>query len=174
MTGQRPTSLTPHLFVRDTDAAVAFYRAAFGAAELLRNSLPDGRVLFVELAVGLARLLQRGDAIVERAGAVHHWRQPGVAAHRGGRPRRGRPAGRRRRRGGGDAGAGDVLGERYGVLCDPFGHRWAISIAREQLTPRRHHPPHPARRLPDPRSPPPSVQAHTSPNGPAAAWSGHR
>jgi PhnB protein len=57
MTAQRPMGLTPHLFVRDTDAAVAFYRNAFGAAELWRNSLPDGRVLFVELAVGPARLL---------------------------------------------------------------------------------------------------------------------
>ena len=26
-------------------------------------------------------------------------------------------------------------GERYGVLADPFGHRWAISTAREELTP---------------------------------------
>jgi PhnB protein len=26
-------------------------------------------------------------------------------------------------------------GERYGVLVDPFGHRWAISTVREQLTP---------------------------------------
>ena len=48
MSGQRPRSLTPHLFVRDADAAVAFYRTAFGATELLRNSLPDGRVLFDE------------------------------------------------------------------------------------------------------------------------------
>ncbi|HMG32021.1 MAG TPA: VOC family protein [Jiangellaceae bacterium] len=26
-------------------------------------------------------------------------------------------------------------GERYGVLVDPFGHRWAVSTIREQLTP---------------------------------------
>ncbi|MFC5826955.1 VOC family protein [Nonomuraea insulae] len=26
-------------------------------------------------------------------------------------------------------------GERYGVLRDPFGHRWAVTTAREQLTP---------------------------------------
>lgn len=26
-------------------------------------------------------------------------------------------------------------GERYGVLRDPFGHRWALSTARQQLTP---------------------------------------
>jgi PhnB protein len=57
MTAQRPRSLTPHLFVRDADGAVAFYRGAFGAAELLRTRLPDGRVPFVELAVGGGRLL---------------------------------------------------------------------------------------------------------------------
>ncbi len=26
-------------------------------------------------------------------------------------------------------------GERYGVLRDPYGHRWAVSTAREQFTP---------------------------------------
>jgi hypothetical protein len=26
-------------------------------------------------------------------------------------------------------------GERYGVLRDPYGHRWVVSTAREQLTP---------------------------------------
>jgi PhnB protein len=26
-------------------------------------------------------------------------------------------------------------GERYGILIDPFGHRWALSTIREQLTP---------------------------------------
>ncbi len=26
-------------------------------------------------------------------------------------------------------------GERYGVLVDPFDHPWALSTAREQLTP---------------------------------------
>jgi uncharacterized glyoxalase superfamily protein PhnB len=40
MTAQRPRGLTPHLFVRDADGAVAFYRRAFGAAELLRTRLP--------------------------------------------------------------------------------------------------------------------------------------
>jgi len=35
-------------------------------------------------------------------------------------------------------------GERYGVLRDPYGHRWAVSTAREQFTPddiARHTPP---------------------------------
>ena len=42
---------------RDVTAAISFYRKAFGAVELFRNVLPDGTVLFIELAVGGARLL---------------------------------------------------------------------------------------------------------------------
>src|SRR2546428_4138296 len=49
--------LTPHLFVRGADVAVRFYATAFGATEVFRNALPDGRVLFIELAVGPGRLL---------------------------------------------------------------------------------------------------------------------
>ena len=136
MTGQRPRSLTPHLFVRDADGAVAFYRRAFGAAELLRTRLPDGRVLFVELAVGGGRLLLSeetptlgalapptiGGSPVLLLLAVD---DPDVTARQAV-----------------EAGAEIempvremFLGERYGVVRDPFGHRWALSTAREELTP---------------------------------------
>ncbi len=57
MTDQRLLGLGSHVFVPDADAAVDFYAAAFGASELFRNRLPDGRVLFVEVAFGPAKLL---------------------------------------------------------------------------------------------------------------------
>lgn len=57
MTTLRPHGLTPHLFVRDADAAARFYRDAFGAEEIFRNRLPDGRVIFIEVALGAGRLL---------------------------------------------------------------------------------------------------------------------
>jgi uncharacterized glyoxalase superfamily protein PhnB len=144
MTGRRPHSLTPHLFVRDPDGAVAFYRAAYGAAELFRNRLPDGRVMFVELAVGPARLLVSQETPTLGALApptiggspvllLLEVEDPDAVAQRAI-----------------DAGAQVEMpvqemfwGERYGVLRDPFGHRWAISTAREQLTPDdiAHHTP---------------------------------
>jgi PhnB protein len=132
----RPRGLSPHLFVRDADTAVGFYAEAFGAAELLRSTLPDGTLLFVELAVGPARLL-----VSEETPSLGALAPPTV----GGTPmllllevddpdnvaRRAVWAG------------AEVempvremfFGERYGIVRDPFGHRWALSTAREQLTP---------------------------------------
>ena len=57
MIQQRPLGLGTHIFVPNADAAVEFYRAAFGASELIRHNLPDGRILFVELAFGPDKLL---------------------------------------------------------------------------------------------------------------------
>jgi PhnB protein len=136
MTAQRPRGLTPHLFVRDADGAVAFYRRAFGAAELLRTRLPDGRVLFVELAVGGGRLL-----LSEETPTLNALAPPTI----GGSPvllllEVDDPDAAARQAL--EAGAEVELpvremffGERYGVVVDPFGHRWALSTAREELTP---------------------------------------
>lgn len=136
MSRGRAHALTPHLFVGDVTAAIAFYRTVFGAVELFRNVLPDGTVLFVELAVGDARLLVSEE--VPRLNAL-------APTSIGGSPvlllletddvddlaRRAVFAG------------AEVeipvremfFGERYGVVVDPFGHRWALSTRREQLTP---------------------------------------
>jgi PhnB protein len=136
MTAQRPRGLTPHLFVRDADGAVAFYRNAFGAAELLRTRLPDGRVLFVELAVGDGRLL-----LSEETPSLNALAPPTIG---------GSPVLLLLEVDDPDAAAVQAVaagaeiempvqemffGERYGVVRDPFGHRWALSTAREQLTP---------------------------------------
>jgi len=132
----RPIALTPHLFVRHTDDAVRFYASAFGAVELFRNALPDGRVLFVELALGGGRVLISEETPSLKALApstiggspvmlmLEVEDVDAVAARA--------------------VEAGGTLempvqemfwGERYGVLVDPFGHRWAVSTVREQLSP---------------------------------------
>ena len=136
MSEVRPVAVTPHLFVRNTDGAVSFYVKAFGAVELFRNSLPDGTVLFVELALGQGRVL-----ISEETPSLNALAPPTI----GGSPvmlmvevddvdglaRRAVEAGAEV-----DMPVQEMFwGERYGVVADPFGHRWAISTAREQLTP---------------------------------------
>ncbi|MFZ0217435.1 MAG: VOC family protein [Candidatus Dormiibacterota bacterium] len=132
----RPGALYPHVFVDGADAAAAFYRDALGAVELFRNALPDGTLLLIELAVGDGRLLLSDE--VRSLGALA---PPTV----GGTPMLltlevddvdGLTAQAVA------AGAAVEMpvqemyfGERYGIIRDPFGHRWAICTRREALSP---------------------------------------
>ena len=136
MTRQRPLGLGTHIFVTDADAAVAFYTEAFGATELVRHCLPDGRVLFVELAVGPDKLLLSEEIKELNAvspttlggspvllllelddvdGAFAHAVDLGAAVEM--------PV------------AEMFWGERYGIVRDPFGHHWSLCTRREELAP---------------------------------------
>jgi PhnB protein len=136
MNPTRPRGLTPHVFVRDADAATRFYAQAFGATEVLRNTLPDGRLLLVELALGAGRLL-----VSEETPSLGALAPPSVG---------GSPVMLMLEIDDVDTVAAAAVaagaevempvqemfwGERYGVVRDPFGHRWALSTAREQYTP---------------------------------------
>jgi PhnB protein len=46
----RHTAIVPEIVVGDCDAALAFYAAAFGAEELMRHALPDGRIIHSEVS----------------------------------------------------------------------------------------------------------------------------
>lgn len=48
--------LLPTLSVRDAKAAIAFYKAAFGAVEIIGNEAPDGTTVAM-MAVGDARFI---------------------------------------------------------------------------------------------------------------------
>ncbi|MFI6501730.1 VOC family protein [Nonomuraea typhae] len=136
MTTLRPQGLSPHLFVIDTERAIAFYREAFGAVEVFRNTLPNGVILFVELQLGDGRLL-----VSEETPELGALAPPTL----GGSPvlillevddpseveLQVLAAG-----GTSEMPVQEMFwGERYGVVRDPFGHRWAVTTAREQLTP---------------------------------------
>src|SRR4029453_18701001 len=45
-------AVTPHTVVRGAEPAVAFYCDAFGAEELSRIPIPDGRLMSVQLRIG--------------------------------------------------------------------------------------------------------------------------
>jgi uncharacterized glyoxalase superfamily protein PhnB len=136
MTTDRPLGLSAHIFVRDPDAAVTFYTAAFGATEVFRNTTEDGKVAFVELAFGEAKLLVGGE--VPELGALSPETVGGTPAlltlelaDVDGAARRAQ-----------ERGAvvempieEQFWGERYGVIRDPFGHRWALCTRREEYTP---------------------------------------
>ena len=45
-------SITPYLMVRDAAKALAFYRNAFGADEVMRFDAPNGKVAHAEVKIG--------------------------------------------------------------------------------------------------------------------------
>jgi uncharacterized glyoxalase superfamily protein PhnB len=132
-------TITPHLTVRGVAEAIVYYRQAFGAAELYRNLAPDGKsVMHAELMLGDSRFLLH-DEFPEHGEVSPLGGQPtGVKLHlyvedvddmfqRAI-----------------DAGATVNMpvqdcfwGDRYGILTDPFGHRWSIATRIEDLSPRQ-------------------------------------
>ncbi|MFC0109805.1 VOC family protein [Kibdelosporangium aridum] len=135
MKPSRAISLTPHVFVRDVPAAIEFYRRAFGAVEVFVNRLPDGTLLFVDLAIGGGRLVLSeetpqlgalspqtiGDSPVMLLLEVEDVDDLARRAI--------------------FAGATVEMpvqemfwGERYGIVRDPFGHRWALCSSRDEIS----------------------------------------
>src|ERR1700735_4081491 len=45
------TNLTPYLIVNGADAAIAFYKKAFNASEIVRLADPTGKVMHAELRI---------------------------------------------------------------------------------------------------------------------------
>lgn len=126
-TDQGPASgLTPHLTIRDRQAAAAidFYIKAFGAHEQLRVPTDDGRLMHAHLIVNGASLMlhddfpEHGGPAGVPAGVMLHLQVDDADAAFDRAVK---------------AGAEVTMpldnmfwGDRYGQVKDPFGHRWSI------------------------------------------------
>jgi len=130
-------TITPHLVVKGVARAIEWYTAALGAHELLRNTAPDGvSIMHSELLLGDSRFFVV-DEFAESMVApttlggtpvtLHLYvKDVDVLFNRAV-----------------DAGATVLMpvadqfwGDRYGMLIDPFGHRWSIASRIEDLSPR--------------------------------------
>lgn len=129
-------TITPHLVCAGAAEAIAFYKRAFGAAELLRVPGADGRLLHACIRIG--------DSAVMLVDEYREWCSVGP------RSLKGTPvtihvyvedadtfAERAIK-----AGAKIIMpvqemfwGDRYGVLEDPFGHRWAVATHVRDVSP---------------------------------------
>ena len=128
--------LYPYLCVRDAAAAIDYYARAFGATEQMRLTEPGGRVGHAEVAfdghllmlseeypemgvrsaetlgatpVTLHLHVDDADALVARAVAAGGTLERPCEDH--------------------------FYGERSGTVRDPFGHRWLIGHAIEDVAP---------------------------------------
>jgi PhnB protein len=126
-------SVTPYLMVRDAARAVAFYRDAFAAQEVMRFNDPGGRIAHAEVRIGDSHVML-ADETSEHVGPqtlggagislmlyvedVDATFAKAVAA--GATVRR--PV------------ADQFYGDRVGTLTDPFGHVWSIGTHREDVS----------------------------------------
>jgi len=129
-------ALTPYLTVRDAEAAMAFYRQAFGAVEVLRVPEPNGkRLMHAEVRIGDS-VLMLGDTFPEFGGknpedlggsaaTVHLYCEDVdavvAAATKAGATLTMPPAEM-------------FWGDRYARLVDPFGHQWSIATHTRDLS----------------------------------------
>jgi PhnB protein len=130
-------SVTPYLIIKDATKAIEFYKRAFGAKEIGRISMPDGKVGHAELQIGSSRIML--------ADEFPEWGHKSPITL-----------------GGSPIGLGlyvenvdDVFkkaisegattdknmevkdqfyGDRSGTVIDPFGHKWTISTHIEDVS----------------------------------------
>jgi len=129
-------TLTPHLTVRDADKALEFYKNALGAEVLNVARMPDGKVMHAALRVGDSMLMLNEEmpefgalSPLSNGGAgvtIHIYTENVDAAFD-------RAV---------SAGANVTMplmdqfwGDRYGIVADPFGHKWSIATHVKDMSP---------------------------------------
>jgi PhnB protein len=132
-------TVTPYLSVRGADKAIEFYRKAFGAEEIFRIPMPEGKVGHAELQIGSSRIMLADEfpgmpdnviaspASLEGSSMGLNLYLPDVDAAFD----RAVAAGATVRRPVKD----QFYGDRSGTLADPFGHIWTLSTHVEDIPP---------------------------------------
>jgi PhnB protein len=129
-------TLTPHIVVNDGVKALEFYKKAFGAEERMRVPVPGGTsVMHAQLKIGDSILMIGSEfppdclGPVARGGTsvfLHLYLPDADAAFD-----RAVKAGCTINMPMSDC----FWGDRYGVVQDPFGHRWSLATHKQDLTP---------------------------------------
>ena len=128
-------SVTPHLVCGDAAAAIAFYQQAFGATELGRMNMPNGKIGHAEIRIGDSRIML-ADAFPEygsndplalkgTAVVIHMYVEDADAAWQRATAAGARPT---------MPLADTFWGDRYGQVEDPFGHRWSIATHKRDVS----------------------------------------
>ena len=129
--------MTPYLACGDGDAAIEFYKKAFGAIEKVRMPGADGKVAHAEVAIGDSRIMLTGEyaamgflSPASRGGTtvhIHLYVKDADAL-----TERAVKAGAKLLRKVED----QFYGDRMGTVQDPFGHVWHLATHIEDVSPR--------------------------------------
>lgn len=125
-------TVTPYLVIDGAAKALDFYKEAFGAEELTREALPDGKLIHGSMRIGDTTVMMsdefpdsdaRAPPAVGTSTVVLHvysedvdalWERAVAAGAKPVMPLE-----------------DQFWGERYGKLVDPFGHHWTLSTPVE-------------------------------------------
>jgi PhnB protein len=129
-------AVIPHLVVRDAAKAIDFYKAAFGAEEVCRHHLPDGKtIMHAEIKFGDIRLFLGEEApqwgctsplLLGNTSVVLHLYVKDVDAAVARAARAGATV---------TMPPADMFwGDRFGKVTDPFGHQWGMATHVKDLT----------------------------------------
>src|SRR5258707_13190235 len=130
------TTVTPYLVIRGAAKAIDFYTKAFGAEEVCRMPMPDGKLMHVELKIGNSFVF-----LADEFPGMGNPSPQGLG---------GSPVGIHLYVTDCDkvfnqavaAGATPTMppmdmfwGDRFGKLTDPFGHVWSVATHKEDVPP---------------------------------------
>jgi len=135
-------NLIPHLVCDPCSEAIEFYKKAFGAEEIHRMPAPDGRkIMHAAIRIGKSFVFlvddfpefcggksQTPTALSGTPVTIHRYVEDCDAAIKRAQ----------------EAGATVLMpamdmfwGDRYGVVTDPYGHKWSIATHIKDLTPEQ-------------------------------------
>ena len=128
-------TITPSLIVKDADAAIAQYKKAFGAEEIMCMRSPSGGVMHAEMKIGDSRFMLGGE-----------WPNMGMKApipnHISGGLHIYVPDTDRAFQRATEAGCTAVMppanmfwGDRYAKVMDSSGHVWGLATHIEEVSP---------------------------------------
>ena len=126
-------SVTPYMGIDKASEAIEFYKKAFGATQIMRLDMPDGRVGHAELRIGDSAIMlgtpcdqmSLSNPTESTSVALHLYVNDVDAQFKQAV----------------DAGAIEVsapkdqfYGDRSASVKDPFGHLWFLATRKEDLT----------------------------------------
>jgi PhnB protein len=129
-------TVTPYLIVGDAAGALAFYKKAFGAEELMRVAAPNGKIGHAEIRIGDSVIMLADEHPDMNARGPHAFGGSPVSIHLyvedvDAVARQAIAAGATVIR----AVQDQFYGDRSGSFTDPFGHSWHVATHKEDLTP---------------------------------------
>jgi PhnB protein len=134
---------TPYLIIKGAARALDFYKQAFGAQELMRFPMPDGKIGHAEIKIGNSPIMladefpEMGHKSPESLGGSPVSLMLYV-------PDSDKTFAQALKAGGKELQPlkDQFYGDRSGTLTDPFGHVWTVATHKEDVSPeemdRRH------------------------------------